>query len=179
MPKLDKRLLPAFGALCAADPQLRGMYSVVADIAVRAMLEAKTMKGLFQLADEVDIDVDSCTSKEAVVQTLISCSKSLVPSSATRGMALPGVHGDHIALLEFFITTSGPSWKNNTGWGTSAPLGEWHGVTTNDGGRVAELELLDNNLKGETGEFRAVESAASVRKRATAFKFQGYERLET
>eukprot|EP00752_Nemacystus_decipiens_P006605 g5942.t1 len=158
LPKLDKRLLPAFGALCAADPELRAMYPVVAGVSVRAMLEAKTMKGLFQLAEEVDVNVDTCTSKGEVVQALLASGKSLVPGSAMKGRALPGPQPvsasvqdattDRAVLMGLFNATGGPSWKSNTGWGTSAPLGEWHGVTVDGEGRVVELDLWDNSLYG-------------------------------
>ena len=33
-------------------------------------------------------------------------------------------------------------------WLTDAPLGEWHGVTTDAGGRVTVLYLDDNGLSG-------------------------------
>ncbi len=39
-------------------------------------------------------------------------------------------------------------WLNSRNWGTSAPLGEWHGVTVKDD-RVVELALAKNNLVGE------------------------------
>ena len=39
-------------------------------------------------------------------------------------------------------------WLNSRNWGTSAPLGEWHGVTVEDD-RVVELALANNNLVGE------------------------------
>lgn len=159
LPKLDKRLLPAFGALCAGDPELRGVYPVVAGVAVRAMLEAKTMRGLFQLADELDVSVDSCTSKDAVVQALLESGKSLAPiSPVVKGSALPGPQAvpasaqgattDRGALVALFNATGGPSWNNNTGWGTPAPIGKWHGVTANREGRVAKLDLRGNNLNG-------------------------------
>eukprot|EP00903_Cladosiphon_okamuranus_P009444 g9004.t1 len=141
LPKLDKRLLPAFGALCAADPELRAMYPAVAGVAVSAMLETKTMKGLFQLAEEVDVGVDTCISKYAVVQALLVSGKSLVLSPH-------GATSDRAALEVLFDATGGPSWKTNAGWGTSAPIGEWYGVTVDGVGRVLKLKLQQNNLNG-------------------------------
>ena len=55
---------------------------------------------------------------------------------------------DRIALTQLFEATGGSSWKKSTGWGTSRPLEHWHGVTVNDAGRVIELNLVVNNLKG-------------------------------
>ncbi|CBJ33668.1 Hypothetical leucine rich repeat protein [Ectocarpus siliculosus] len=166
---LDKRLLPAFGALCSAEPELRRMYHTVAGVAVRAMLEQQTMKGLFQLAEEVDVDVDACTSKESVIQALLASGKCLLPSGATSGQAViksnPPVptrvspvkampapvrdaRTDRTVLMELFNTTKGPSWTTSTAWGTSSSLGEWYGVTVNAEGRVTKLDLEKNNLTG-------------------------------
>ena len=36
----------------------------------------------------------------------------------------------------------------STGWGTQLPLSEWYGVTTDDAGRVASLNLEANGLCG-------------------------------
>ena len=41
------------------------------------------------------------------------------------------------------------TWRNNDNWLSDAPLGEWHGVITDDDGRVAELNLNLNELSGE------------------------------
>ena len=40
------------------------------------------------------------------------------------------------------------NWTHATNWGSTAPLGEWYGVSTNSGGRVTELILENNNLRG-------------------------------
>lgn len=33
-------------------------------------------------------------------------------------------------LLKLYEATGGPGWNNSENWGTGAPLGQWHGVTT-------------------------------------------------
>ena len=55
---------------------------------------------------------------------------------------------DRAALEALYDATGGVGWTHSTNWKTSAPLGEWHGVTTDAGGRVTELELDDNGLVG-------------------------------
>ena len=55
---------------------------------------------------------------------------------------------DKKALEALFNATGGKSWRNSAGWMTSAPLGEWKGVRVNGAGRVIELHLYTNNLKG-------------------------------
>ena len=53
------------------------------------------------------------------------------------------------ALVALYDATNGADWRENNNWLSDAPLGEWHGVTTDDSGRVVELNLLDNQLSGE------------------------------
>ena len=55
---------------------------------------------------------------------------------------------DWEALVALYYSTNGQNWKNKENWLTDSPLVEWHGVTTNDEGRVTELHLHDNNLTG-------------------------------
>ncbi len=55
---------------------------------------------------------------------------------------------DRAVLLSLFEATGGPDWENSANWGTDAPLGDWYGVQADVEGRVTELALPDNNLKG-------------------------------
>ena len=54
---------------------------------------------------------------------------------------------ERLALNNLHDATGGPSWTNGAAWGTDAPLGDWHGVTTGDG-RVVEMGLSANGLSG-------------------------------
>ena len=56
-----------------------------------------------------------------------------------------GPQGDYAVLAALYDATGGPNWTN---WKTTAPLGEWHGVTTDSSGRVTELNLRENGLTG-------------------------------
>ena len=56
---------------------------------------------------------------------------------------------DREALLALYNATGGANWTNNTKWLTTAPIGQWRGVTTDSQGRVTELNLTSNQLKGE------------------------------
>ena len=56
---------------------------------------------------------------------------------------------DKEALIAFYNATGGAGWTNNANWLTSSPIGQWHGVTTDDDGRVTHLDLHDNQLSGE------------------------------
>lgn len=68
---------------------------------------------------------------------------------------------DRDALMLLYRATGGPRWKNRSGWDTSAPLSEWHGVTVDWRGRVTELELFKNNLKGARATARTFASSGS------------------
>ena len=52
------------------------------------------------------------------------------------------------ALVELYNGTDGANWTSATNWVSNEPLGEWHGVTTDAGGRVTRLDLARNNLRG-------------------------------
>ena len=51
-------------------------------------------------------------------------------------------------LIEFYNSTNGPEWKNNTNWCSDEPLSEWYGVSV-EGERVVVLDLKENGLKGK------------------------------
>ena len=56
---------------------------------------------------------------------------------------------DRAALVTFYNATDGPNWTNNSNWLSNAPLNQWHGVTTDRGGRVTALNINSNQLRGE------------------------------
>ena len=51
-------------------------------------------------------------------------------------------------LAALYDATGGPGWKESRNWLTGAPLGTWHGVETNEQGRVTGLTLRENLLRG-------------------------------
>ena len=83
----------------------------------------------------------------------VACSDELteppveaVPAAAD-GFATTG--GDRSVLVTLYEATGGSNWTKNDNWLTDAPLGEWHGVSTDESGRVQRLELRANGLTGE------------------------------
>ena len=56
---------------------------------------------------------------------------------------------DREALVALYNATDGENWDESANWLSDAPIGEWHGVTTNDDGRVIQLRLDQNALSGE------------------------------
>ena len=66
---------------------------------------------------------------------------------AVSGMS-DGVARDRKILECLYASTGGVDWMTSTNWYSSASLGEWHGVKTDDDGRVTQLNLSNNELTG-------------------------------
>ena len=60
-------------------------------------------------------------------------------------------HGttDRAVLTALYHVTGGATWTNSENWLSNAPLADWYGVTTAPDGRVIELNLSQNHLRGE------------------------------
>ena len=56
---------------------------------------------------------------------------------------------DHAPLVALYGATNGKDWINSKNWLSDAPLGAWHGVSTNALGQVTELNLVRLGLVGE------------------------------
>ncbi len=52
-------------------------------------------------------------------------------------------------LADLFEALGGDNWSNNDGWISDAPLGRWHGVSTDPHGRVVSLDLTENGVSGQ------------------------------
>ena len=68
-----------------------------------------------------------------------------VESAGTIGGAPPETMA---ALVALYNATGGANWRNNGNWLSNAPIGAWHGVTTDSDGLVTHLSLYDNQLTG-------------------------------
>ncbi|MDE2653573.1 MAG: Ig-like domain-containing protein [Gemmatimonadota bacterium] len=83
--------------------------------------------------------------------TAVGLGKAAITATAEggRGAAEVSVVGGELAVLaRFYRATNGGGWIEDEGWLTDRPIGEWHGVTTGEGGRVTGLELPASNLIG-------------------------------
>ena len=58
------------------------------------------------------------------------------------------VEEDRAALVALYNAKDGDNWTDNTNWLSDKPLGQWHGVYTNEQGRVVQLHLFGNSLSG-------------------------------
>ena len=57
------------------------------------------------------------------------------------------VESDSLALVALYNSTNGPNWNDKTNWLSQRPVGEWHGITV-ENGRVLLLLLGKNGLSG-------------------------------
>ena len=64
------------------------------------------------------------------------------------GMECPEVSPDREALAAVYNASDGSNWRagQQVNWLSNRPLGEWSGVTTNDSGRVVELNLSSRKI---------------------------------
>ena len=60
----------------------------------------------------------------------------------------PCAYPDREVLIALYHAMGGPGWTNDAGWLSSAPLNAWYGVSTGGGGRVTQLSLEGNELRG-------------------------------
>ncbi len=56
--------------------------------------------------------------------------------------------GDRAVLESFYRSTNGDQWANNSRWLSNLPVDMWHGVTTDEEGRVTAIRLAGNKLGG-------------------------------
>ena len=71
------------------------------------------------------------------------------PSNIATGTTAGDAATDRAALAALYNATDGANWRNNGNWLSNAPMGEWHGVTTDSDGRVTYLNLHNTRLTGE------------------------------
>ncbi|WP_420614627.1 hypothetical protein [Candidatus Palauibacter sp.] len=58
------------------------------------------------------------------------------------------VTADHVVLQAFYEATGGEGWTHDDNWLTGRPLDTWYGVSVNQDGRVTDLDLEFNGLRG-------------------------------
>ena len=76
----------------------------------------------------------------------------LLVIATTLALVVPywnGGDSDRDALVALYEASDGANWYENENWLSNAPIGDWHGVTTDFLGRVTELYLVEKRLTGE------------------------------
>ena len=85
----------------------------------------------------------SVTDNDVASLNLSDCSVTPTPTPTPTSAS-----DDRAALVRLYQFANGPNWRTRTNWVSSAPIGQWHGVTTNSQGRVTALDLSGNGLTG-------------------------------
>ncbi len=80
---------------------------------------------------------------------IITATAGQASGSAAATASLTPADRDRAVLESLYEATNGPGWEQKTNWLTDAPIGQWHGVTTDSSsGAVVELVLWNNRLAG-------------------------------
>jgi hypothetical protein len=72
-----------------------------------------------------------------------------VSITVSQGAVTP-VQSDSLALVALYHATGGANWTRR--WTLTRPLSQWPGLTLTENGRVAVLDVSNNNLTGELPE---------------------------
>ena len=76
-----------------------------------------------------------------------------IPAEPTAQSSAPGDPStpdtDRAVLVALYQATDGENWAGNANWLSGQPIGDWHGIVTDDSGRVVEISLPRNLLAGE------------------------------
>ena len=81
---------------------------------------------------EIAVTAEDGTTRRTYTLTVMSCP------------------GEERKILEmFYHSTQGDMWEQSGGWNTDADLDDWHGVRTDESGRVRSLRFPDNRLSGD------------------------------
>ena len=88
------------------------------------------------------------TSYRIALLSMLGALFTLVALSPMMGGRDVFASSDRDVLVALYDATDGLNWNKNANWLSSAPLGQWHGVNTDDSGRVVGLKLGGNRLSG-------------------------------
>lgn len=86
---------------------------------------------------------------DAVVPTPTPTPPSPTPEPTPKTPTPTPEAEDRAALVAIYNATGGENWKHKTNWNSDKPLDDWYGVATDSEGRVTELRLSSNQLRGE------------------------------
>ncbi len=98
---------------------------------------------LLQLSDQLSAEITLGDPNDPAVAT----SSSNVCSGGGPAMSSSCASSDSLSLVDLYNATEGPQWLIQ--WSLENPIQSWYGVTTNERSEIMELNLQNNNLKGE------------------------------
>ncbi len=94
--------------------------------------------------DIATVDGSGLVSGIAEGAVLITAARANVEG----GTVVTIAHEDWGDLVSLYEAADGQGWIVNDGWLSDLPIGQWHGVTTNESGHVTQLILSASDLKG-------------------------------
>ena len=138
-------------------------FSVSRSATYDLTLESRTDTYLILLDDEGDIIDENDDYDDSVFDLRSRSSGIRIPldsgdytveattyaGTATGDFTLTIIRPELAALHALYNATGGANWTNSGNWLSDAPLSDWHGIKTDDDGRVTEIYLIGNNLDGE------------------------------
>ena len=138
-------------------------FSVSRSATYDLTLESRTDTYLILLDDEGDIIDENDDYDDSVFDLRSRSSGIRIPldsgdytveattyaGTATGDFTLTIIRPELAALHALYNATGGANWTNSGNWLSDAPLSDWHGIKTDDDGRVTEIYLIGNNLSGQ------------------------------
>ena len=138
-------------------------FSVSRSATYDITLESPTDTYLILLDDEGDIidendDYDDSVfdlrSRSSGIRIALDPGNYIVEATTFAGTAtgdftLTIIRPELAALHALYNATDGANWINSGNWLSDAALSDWHGIKTDDEGRITEIYLIGNNLEGE------------------------------
>ena len=101
------------------------------------------------LSGSIPTGISPLARSAVALACAVSCATFM---SAVEAVAQDNVASDRRALEALYDATGGANWTTSSNWKTGAPLRDWHGVTTDNDGRVRWLSLNGNGLVGPIPE---------------------------
>ena len=124
-------------------------------IAQLTKLETFSLQGNSSLSGPLPVNITQLTNLEGLY---LSGSQVCVLPLSQLQVWLDGIESksgvmmcpnpERDALIALFHRAGGPDWTNSANWNSFEPLGDWHGVTTDQENMVSGLALENNNLSG-------------------------------
>ncbi len=97
----------------------------------------------------VEVDSSGTATALAVGAAVVTATAGDVSATIQFQVSSSSAAADSAVLVAFYNATGGASWTTKTNWlNADSAIGKWHGVDTNNAGRVSKLALPLNNLTG-------------------------------
>ena len=154
-PEIERSARRYAASMPTSRPSILSLGFSSAWTAVGILLIAATLAVLgFGLAvlvlsnDEMSVPATQPEATATPAASTPAVSATAVPTvNATRPSAIRDM--ERTVLTTLFDATGGEDWKTSDGWLSDGALDQWQRVTTDEDGRVTDLDLGSNQLSGE------------------------------